>query len=86
MFNWITVCIFPVVLTIIYYFPIVWSLLYLLFLTIFLVIAVFVFTIWGHVSLSSPYQTPLFLLDKLEKDVRHIKEILKVSKILILIV
>ncbi|KAJ8726892.1 hypothetical protein PYW08_015289 [Mythimna loreyi] len=44
---------------------------------LFIVIAVFVLTLWGHVSLSSPHQTSLFLLDKVEKDVRQIEETLK---------
>lgn len=80
MYKWITVCVLPVFLSILWYFPFVWSLVYLLLLSIFLVIAVFVLTLWGHVSLSSPHQTNLFLLDKLEKDVRQIEETLKVNK------
>ena len=78
MIKWISICVAPLCLSIVWYFPFLWSLVYLLFLSLFIVIAVFVLTLWGHVSLSSPHQTSLFLLDKVEKDVRQIEETLKV--------
>lgn len=37
------------------------------------------FTLWGHVALSSPHQTSLFLVDKAEKDMRLLMDMLKVS-------
>ncbi|XP_075972746.1 sorting nexin snazarus [Anticarsia gemmatalis] len=77
MNKWISVCILPVCVSVLWYFPFIWSVIYLLILSLFLVIAVFVLTLWGHVSLSSPHQTNLFLIDKLEKDVRQIEETLK---------
>lgn len=85
MFMWISVCIAPLCLSIVWYFPFIWSLVYLLFLSLFIVIAVFVLTLWGHVSLSSPHQTSLFLLDKVEKDIRQIEESLKVRHIYLII-
>lgn len=83
MIKWISVCVAPLCLSIVWYFPFIWSLVYLLLLSLFIVIAVFVLTLWGHVSLSSPHQTSLFLLDKVEKDVRQIEETLKVWTYLI---
>ncbi|KAF9407078.1 hypothetical protein HW555_012783, partial [Spodoptera exigua] len=74
---WISVCVAPLCLSLVWYFPFIWCLFYLLWLSLFIVIAVFALTLWGHVALSSPYQTSLFLLDKFEKDVRQIEETLK---------
>lgn len=81
MYKWITVGVAPLCLSVVWYFPFLWSLVYIFFLSLFIVIAVFVLTLWGHVSLSSPHQTSLFLLDKVEKDVRQIEETLKVRHI-----
>ncbi|KAF9408791.1 hypothetical protein HW555_011633 [Spodoptera exigua] len=77
MYRWISVCVAPLCLSLVWYFPFIWCLFYLLCLSLFIVIAVFALTLWGHVALSSPYQTSLFLLDKFEKDVRQIEETLK---------
>ncbi|KAH9640653.1 hypothetical protein HF086_000597 [Spodoptera exigua] len=77
MYRWISVCVAPLCLSLVWYFPFIWCLFYLLCLSLFVVIAVFALTLWGHVALSSPYQTSLFLLDKFEKDVRQIEETLK---------
>ncbi|CAD0198928.1 unnamed protein product [Chrysodeixis includens] len=77
MYKWIAVCVAPLCLSIVWYFPFIWSIVYLVFLSLLVVIAAFVLTLWGHVSLSSPHQTSLFLLDRVEKDVRFIEESLK---------
>ncbi|XP_035431412.1 sorting nexin-25 isoform X1 [Spodoptera frugiperda] len=77
MYRWISVCVAPLCLSLVWYFPFIWCLFYLLCLSLFIVIAVFALTLWGHVALSSPHQTSLFLLDKVEKDVRQIEETLK---------
>lgn len=81
MYRWISVCVAPLCLSLVWYFPFIWSLFYLLCLSLFIVIAVFALTLWGHVALSSPHQTSLFLLDKFEKDVRQIEETLKVGSV-----
>ncbi|XP_026746682.1 sorting nexin-25 [Trichoplusia ni] len=77
MYKWIAVCIAPLCLSAVWYFPFIWSIVYLVILSLLVVIAAFVLTLWGHVSLSSPHQTSIFLLDRVEKDVRFIEESLK---------
>lgn len=81
MYKWIAVCVAPLCLSVVWYFPFIWSIVYLVLLSSLVVIAAFVLTLWGHVSLSSPHQTSLFLLDRVEKDVRFIEESLKVKHI-----
>ncbi|KAM3968308.1 LOW QUALITY PROTEIN: sorting nexin snazarus [Aphomia sociella] len=77
MIKWILISAAPLWLALSWYFPVLWCLIYLLLFTIFLVTAVFVLTLWGHVSLSSPHQNSLFLLDRAEKEVRQLEDILK---------
>lgn len=77
MYKWIPICLVPVML-VLWSFPLFLNFLYLLLLGIFIVTAVFILTLWGHIALSSPHQTSLHLLDKVEKEVRQLEEILKV--------
>ncbi|XP_052751645.1 sorting nexin-25 [Galleria mellonella] len=77
MFYWIITSGVALLLALSWYFPVMFSLFYLGLLTIFLIMGIFVLTLWGHVSLSSPHQTSLFLLDRAEKEVQQLEEILK---------
>ncbi|XP_050362850.1 sorting nexin-25 isoform X6 [Nymphalis io] len=60
----------PICLSLIYYFPFILSLTYIVLLSACCVLGVFVLTLWGHLALSSPHQTSLFLLDNIEKEAR----------------
>ncbi|PZC75665.1 hypothetical protein B5X24_HaOG205772 [Helicoverpa armigera] len=77
MYRLISVCVLPLCVGVLWYCPPIWKLVYLFILTIFLVLGAVTFTFWGHVSLSSPHQTSLFLLERVEKEVRQIEETLK---------
>lgn len=79
MLKWISICAGPLWLAVSWYFPAMWSLVYLLLFTLFFLLAVFVLTLWGHIALSSPHQTSLFLIERLDKEVRELDEILKVG-------
>ncbi|XP_045763769.1 sorting nexin-25 [Maniola jurtina] len=70
MFKCLVYFLVPVILSMIYYFPFIWSLFYLSLLSVCLICGVFVLTLWGHLALSSPHQTSLFLLDNIEKEAR----------------
>ncbi|XP_028171900.1 sorting nexin-25 isoform X1 [Ostrinia furnacalis] len=75
--KWLIITALPVYLAISWYIPLLWSLFYLTILCVFLVVSVFMLTLWGHVALSSPHQTSLFLVDRVEKEMRHLEESLK---------
>ncbi|XP_063892556.1 sorting nexin-25 isoform X2 [Helicoverpa armigera] len=77
MYRLISLCVAPLCVGVLWYCPPIWKLVYLFILTIFLVLGAVTFTFWGHVSLSSPHQTSLFLLERVEKEVRQIEETLK---------
>ncbi|XP_045459696.1 sorting nexin-25 [Melitaea cinxia] len=53
-----------------FYFPYALSVTYISVLSLCCVLGVFVLTLWGHIALSSPHQTSLFLLDNIEKEAR----------------
>lgn len=82
LIKWGLIGLPPLWLALAWCFPVVWSLMYLLLFSLLLAIAVFVLTLWGHVALSSPHQNSLFLLDRVEKEVRQLEESLKVRNIL----
>lgn len=67
----------PVVLVLLWYLSFMWSLLHLIILTVCLFVSAFILTLWCHVALSSPHQTSLFLVDKVEKDIRQLIDMLK---------
>ncbi|XP_063823534.1 sorting nexin-25 isoform X1 [Ostrinia nubilalis] len=75
--KWLIITALPVYLAISWYIPLLLSLFYLTILCVFLVVSVFMLTLWGHVALSSPHQTSLFLVDRVEKEMRHLEESLK---------
>ncbi|XP_061706155.1 sorting nexin-25 isoform X1 [Cydia pomonella] len=77
MWTWIVMSSVPLWLMSAWYFPIIWSPIFLLVLTIFLVILVLALTLWGHISLSSPHQPSIFLMDKVEKELRQLEDTLK---------
>ncbi|XP_039746323.1 sorting nexin-25 isoform X2 [Pararge aegeria] len=70
MFKWLVYLIVPIILSMIFYFPLMWSLTYLSLLSVCFLCGVFVLTLWAHLALSSPHQTSLFLLDNIEKESR----------------
>lgn len=76
---WMLICGVPLVYVLIWYFPILWSLIYLLLLAIFIILSVFTLSLWGHIALSSPYHIPPFLIERIEKEVRQFGEALKVK-------
>ncbi|XP_049865173.1 sorting nexin-25 isoform X2 [Pectinophora gossypiella] len=75
--KWIILGSVPVCLAFIWYLPFTWSLIYLVIFSVFLITTVFALTLWSHVALSSPHQTSLFLLDRVEKEARQLEEALK---------
>lgn len=78
MNKWLIFGIIPVLLTLSWGFPLLWSFAHLLLLSVFIFVGVFSLTLWGHFALSTPHQTPLILLDTVEKEVRQLEEIIKV--------
>lgn len=76
--KWVFISVLPVWLALSWYFPSMWSFIYLVLFSAFLIISVFVLTLWGHVALSSPHQTSLFLLERVDKEMRQLEESLKV--------
>ncbi|XP_048480904.1 sorting nexin-25 [Plutella xylostella] len=78
--KWIFYCIAPIILSVLWYCPTLGTLLYLLLFSSLVIIGVFLFTLWGHVSLSSPHQTSLFLLERTERESRDFNEIIKEEK------
>lgn len=78
MNKWLIFGAAPVFLTIAWSFPVMLSFAHLILLSICIFLGVFSLTIWGHFALSTPHQTPLFLLDTVEKEVRQLEDILKV--------
>lgn len=79
MLKWIVYIFIPISLSVLYYFPLVWSLAYLLIISVCLISGVFAFTLWAHLALSSPHHTSLFLLDNLEKEVRVLDTAIRVT-------
>ncbi|KAI8440065.1 hypothetical protein MSG28_001489 [Choristoneura fumiferana] len=77
MWAWVALSAVPLWLALSWYFPFIWGPVYLFFFTVLLLLLVFVLTLWGHVALSSPQQTSLFLLDKVDKELRQLEETLK---------
>ncbi|CAK1578206.1 unnamed protein product [Parnassius mnemosyne] len=77
MLKWIIFCTVPICLSIIWYFPGLLSFIYIIFLSAFLVIGIFILTFWGHIALSSPHQASLFLAEKAERESRLLDETIK---------
>ncbi|CAH0663953.1 unnamed protein product [Chilo suppressalis] len=75
--KWILICLFPIVSVLTWYVPLVWNMIYLLLCAVFVTLVVFLVTLWAHVALSSPHQTSLFLIERVEKDVRELEQYLK---------
>ncbi|KAL4713545.1 hypothetical protein ACJJTC_007783 [Scirpophaga incertulas] len=75
--KWIGLCVAPIGFILLWYFPVLWSLVFLLSLSLLIVVSFFLLTLWGHVALSSPHQTSLFLIERVEKDMRQLEESLK---------
>ncbi|KAJ0179237.1 hypothetical protein K1T71_004949 [Dendrolimus kikuchii] len=80
MYKFICISAIPLLIILFWSYPVLWSIGHFLFLSLFLIIAIFVLTLWGHVALSSPHQTSLFLLDRIDKEVRQLEESIKEEK------
>lgn len=78
--KWIVICLTPVLLVLLWNFSFIWGVVHLSLLTLSILILVFALTLWSHVTLSSPHHTSSFLVDAIEKKIRQLDEILKVSK------
>ncbi|XP_013175351.1 PREDICTED: sorting nexin-25 isoform X1 [Papilio xuthus] len=77
MLKWILFSTVPISISIFWYFPLLWSITYLMLLSAFIGIGIFMLTFWGHIALSSPHQASLFLLDKAEKESRFLEETIR---------
>ncbi|CAG9791866.1 unnamed protein product [Diatraea saccharalis] len=75
--KWAILGVLPIFVVGTWYVPLVLNLFYLFLTTIFIILLVFLLTLWGHVALSSPHQTSMFLLERVEKVVRELEEFLK---------
>ncbi|CAG9563554.1 unnamed protein product [Danaus chrysippus] len=67
----------PLCISSVYYFSFLWNFTYLSILSVCLITCVFVLTLCGHLSLSSPHQTSTFLLDNIEKEARQLETALR---------
>ncbi|XP_022114561.2 sorting nexin-25 isoform X3 [Pieris rapae] len=61
-------------------FPLIWNFTYFILFSTTLIVTIFTFTFFGHISLSSPHQTSLFLFNSLEKKSRVLESALKDEK------
>ncbi|CAK1551679.1 unnamed protein product [Leptosia nina] len=68
---------FTLCVSVFWYFPLIWNLTFLALFSVSIFVAVFTFALWGHVSLSSPHQTSLFLFDSVEKESRVLESAIK---------
>ncbi|XP_013138526.1 PREDICTED: sorting nexin-25 [Papilio polytes] len=77
MFKWFLFSTLPISISIFWYFPLLWSISYLILLSVLIGIGIFMLTFWGHIALSSPHQASLFLLEKAEKETRFLDETIR---------
>lgn len=68
----------PICISSVYYFSFLWNFMYLSILSVCLLTCVFVLTLCGHLSLSSPHQTSTLLLDNIEKEARQLETAIRV--------
>ncbi|XP_038213444.1 sorting nexin-25 [Zerene cesonia] len=64
-------------ISIFWYFPLTWNLTFIGLFSLSVIVAIFAFTLLGHVSLSSPHQTSLFIIDSIEKEARMLESAIK---------
>ncbi|XP_041973406.1 sorting nexin-25 [Aricia agestis] len=77
MFRWFVYFIAPFCIPFLWWCPSLWSLIYFILIGISVMLAIFSFSTLGHIALSSPHQTALFLLDRIERQARELEAEIK---------
>ncbi|XP_045525706.1 sorting nexin-25 isoform X2 [Pieris brassicae] len=70
----------PLCILLFWCFPLIWNLTYFILFSTTLIVTIFTFTFFGHISLSSPHQTSLFLFNSIEKKSRVLESAIKDEK------